>query len=239
MSVMDSRTKCILGMGKTESGMKIVCSDFNNVDIIQLNRLHSMSLQEQIQYAVQNDIHIKILNYKGQLPTTFRKIPEYKSELNTYKIPIQNIKDYTDILSVLKTFFVNANINLLYIGNGITYDNPFLALNGQIVCYFTPKFEKNMSMEYISIQDEYFIYNYTKNVFLLLPDAQRHIVSVFTDKLIVNLKTGSITCEYKDVIDGKYCEYMFIFNKNAFEWEKSFLRTTRVDGYKPIKERKA
>jgi hypothetical protein len=118
------------------------------------------------------------------------------------------------------------------LGTGVAYDNPYIYLNGKLLCNFTPKFESQIDTNKVSVVNDFLVYEYTKDVYLLQSNAQRHITATLMDRLIINLNTGRITCEYRDVIGDKYCEYGFEFDYNRHLWIKKHFKAFTIDGYK-------
>lgn len=237
MSVIDSRTKYLLGVRITPTGMYLLTTNMNNIQQ-KLNVVVRTNFITILDSAFKNKVDVDLLRYKGEVPKRFTKIDSITSqELNFLesqlsKIKSHNTRKFEDILPLLKTFFPNQNINQYYITRGIIYDTPFVTVNGVQVCYFTPKFENVMDVSRIKIIDNCFVYDYTKPIYILSDVAQRHTPSILRDRLIINLKTGKITCEYKDVINDRYCDYTFEFNRSTYNWEKVRLQTTVINGYK-------
>lgn len=240
MSVLDSRVSYALAVIRTQSGVQILATNLGSSDIITINCLRKMSLDSLLRSIQNQHISVDVYNYRGEIPpnSPVACLPvQMPISIQGIGFRVKNIRDYRVITPILKTFFLNVQMNPIYLGGGFSYDAPFIYYNNQIVCYFMPRFEGTFTKAYLSVEGEYISYNFTKHVYLLQEEAQRHIAGVLQDSFVISTRTGKIVSTYKDVIGDKYCSYSFVFNKNSFSWQKQQLKTIKIDGYKEVQQR--
>ena len=232
MSLVDNRTKCAVGYTEAADGLKILSTNMS-IDRQKLNTLMTLpTLQAKLIFLKQNKISAELLYYKGDYPaymhtSSYEEIPETL-------IRAKVVRDKSDVLPILKPLFPNAQFSTIQVAPNLYYDKPYFYLNGQFICYFTPQFESELTKDNIKMKDNFFIYEFKKDIYYLGKGYQRHIREQQLDRLTINLATGHAVVDYSNIVEDKLYKYKFVFDTNLGRWVKDerYSKSTVVEGYK-------
>lgn len=238
MSIIDLRICRTIGLYKIKSsnGNKMGLRAFvvqNTKENLSLLYLRHMSFSDVLRVLLQRNIKFSVLDYFGELPDTMILSTMKVGSRDIGNLKSKVVRSRDKFLPIIKDFYPTLNINAIKVADGgIVYDNPYLYLNGNIVCTWVPTFQDVPTSDLIRLDREFIIYSYKKPIYILEELSRRHTNAYLEETLIINTSTGKVTCTYRNVIDNRYCEQQLVFDRKSLLWVTLGSSSRVITGYK-------
>ncbi len=190
--------------------------------------LQAPSMAERLSIMDKIGVSALAFSYYGDLPLKGVNLEFIDRKVNC-AIP-RTLRSASKMYPLLKYCLPACDINPIQVADGIVYDEPFLYMNGSVVCMWKPS--SGFAGGKFELDGNFIVYRVVKKCYILEEFSKRHKPVEMEEALVLNPATGVVTCRYKTIRDNCYYELFFVFDSQQFIWRETDRRVTRINGFK-------
>ena len=169
--------------------------------------------------------------YDESFVNNFNNLTEFRKDLFTSDyLDKRIIRNKSKMLQFIKFNFPNSQLNPIRINDFLVYDCPIIHLSSGYSILWKPAFEDTLNKNNYKIIDNYFLYEYKRDILLLVDINKRHEASFIYERLAIDLKTNKASLQYTNIVNNVFtqcsCDY-----KNS-NWVIQKINKVPVYGYK-------
>ena len=160
-------------------------------------------------------VHADCYEYFGVCNEKIPNVAEIPYEcIAKSKLRCRTLHTWDSFYSKIRLIFLNYNMKGIELADGIKYIEPaFVTKNNTVVCMFKSYLKKELDISDFKLSDGCILYEYKKSVLVLFKnELNKHTRVDFSERLVINMNNGRVTCDYKNIVGSCYFVGHYIYS---------------------------
>ena len=209
----------VLALGTFDWKLYNCCKQINNLqDELIFCKGHGVKLICFVCYnssLVEKVSNLKVFDFKY-----------YKLDILDKRI----VKNATKMLEYIKFYCSSLQLNPIIINEYLVYDKPVMHFASGHSILWKPAFEDTLNSNNFKIINNNFLYEYKRDILLLVDLNKRHEASFIYERLAIDYMRNRVSLQYSNIINNSLIQCNCVHN--GTDWIIKNKTITPVYGYK-------